>query len=104
MRQAGSYLYDSPKLAEESTRDRVRAKKISPTLSRGNSMKDVVVVRALRSMQGDRVPVYSFFIPGGDLLRVASISRIERSPTGSLDGFQREGIRRHVAAIAEFLD
>lgn len=67
-------------------------------------MKDVVVVRALRSMQGDRVPVYSFFIPGCELLRVASISRIGRSPSGSLDGFQREGIKRHVAAITEFLD
>lgn len=48
--------------------------------------------------------MYSFFIPGGELLRVASISRLGRSSDGSLEGFQRDGIQRHVAAITEFLD
>ena len=67
-------------------------------------MKDALVVRALRAVQGDRVPIYSFFIPGGELLNVASISRLSRSSDGSLDGFQRDGIKRHVAAITEFLD
>lgn len=67
-------------------------------------MKDVLVVRALRALQGDRVPIYSFFIPGGELLNVASISRLGRSTNGSLEGFQRDGIKRHVAAITEFLD
>ena len=66
-------------------------------------MKDIVV-RALRATQGDRVPVYAFFIPGSDLLRVAGISRLGRSPNGSLEGFQRGDIKRHVAAIKEFLD
>jgi len=67
-------------------------------------MKNALVVRALRAIQGDRVPVYAFFIPGGEILNVASISRLGRSPQGSLEGFQRDGIKRHVAAITEFLD
>jgi DGQHR domain-containing protein len=67
-------------------------------------MKNAVVVRALRAIQGDQVPVYSFFIPGVDLLHVAGISRLGRSSNGSLEGFQRDGIKRHVAAITEFLD
>jgi DGQHR domain-containing protein len=67
-------------------------------------VKDAVVVRALRATQGEQVPVYSFFIPGGELLRVAGISRLGRSSNGSLEGFQRADIKRHVAAITEFLD
>lgn len=55
-------------------------------------------------MQGDRVPVYSFFIPGHELLQVATVARIGRSTKGRLEGFQRDGIKRHVAAITEFLD
>jgi DGQHR domain-containing protein len=67
-------------------------------------MTSGVIVRALRATQGSNVPVYSFFIPGHELLKVASIDRIGRSSRGKLEGFQREGIKRHVAAITEFLD
>lgn len=67
-------------------------------------MRDRVIVRALRATQGDCVPVYSFFIPGHELLQVAAIARLGRSVKGKLDGFQRGDIKRHVAAITEFLD
>jgi DGQHR domain-containing protein len=67
-------------------------------------MTKQVVVRALRAVQGERVPVYSFFIPGHELLKVAAIARIGRTPKGKLEGFQRDGIKRHVASITEFLD
>lgn len=67
-------------------------------------MRNRVIVRALRAIQGDDIPVYSFFIPGHELLQVATIARIGRSPKGKLDGFQRGDIKRHVAAITEFLD
>lgn len=60
------------------------------------------VVNALRSKQGDTV-TYSFFLPGAELLRIAEISRIHRSNEGALKGFQRTEIKRHVAAITEFL-
>jgi len=61
-------------------------------------------VRALRTSQRDDVPVYAFFVPGEDLLRVAEISRIHRGESGQLEGFQRDGIRKHVASILEYLN
>jgi DGQHR domain-containing protein len=67
-------------------------------------MTDQVVVRALRAIQGDQVQVYSFFIPGHELLQIAAVDRIGRSASGKLEGFQRGHIKRHVAAITEFLD
>lgn len=63
-----------------------------------------LTVRALRTQQGDGVDVFSFFVPGGDLLRIAEISRIHRSDDGLLQGFQRKEIRNHVRSITEFLD
>lgn len=67
-------------------------------------MTTQVVVRALRATQGDGIHVYSFFIPGHELLQVATIERIARSCGGRLEGFQRAPIKRHVDAITEFLD
>ena len=62
-----------------------------------------VVVRALRTRQGDN-DVYSFFMPGGDITKVADISRIERDEEAVLKGFQRREIRAHVKNIADYLD
>ena len=39
-----------------------------------------------------------------DLLKIAEISRLRRDAEGSLQGFQRKGIKSHVQAITEFLD
>jgi DGQHR domain-containing protein len=64
-----------------------------------------LVVRALRTYQGRKdVPVYSFFMPGGDVTKVADISRIERDQSHRLQGFQRREIRAHVKNIADYLD
>jgi DGQHR domain-containing protein len=63
-----------------------------------------VVVRALRAIQGDGVPVYSFFLRGSDITRLADISRITRDDADTLRGFQRKEIREHVNAITEFLN
>ena len=41
-------------------------------------------VRALKAMQGVEVPIFSFFLKGGDLLKVAEISRIYREGSGEL--------------------
>lgn len=60
-------------------------------------------VRALRTRQGD-VVVYSFFIPGGDIMQIADISRIERDESDTLKGFQRKEIRDHVRSIVQYLD
>jgi DGQHR domain-containing protein len=63
-----------------------------------------VVVRALRATQGEGVPVYSFFLHGSDITKVADISRIARDDTETLRGFQRREIRDHVNSIVEFLN
>jgi DGQHR domain-containing protein len=63
-----------------------------------------IVVRALRASQGDNVPVYSFFLRGSDITKVADISRIARDETDALRGFQRREIKEHVNAIADFLN
>lgn len=64
----------------------------------------MLTIRALRTQQADGVDIYSFFVPGADLLRIAEISRIHRNSDGSLHGFQRKQIRNHVRSIVEFLD
>jgi DGQHR domain-containing protein len=62
-----------------------------------------IVVRAVKAQQGQGVDVYSFFLPGSDILKIADISRISRDDAG-LKGFQRKEIRNHVNSIVEFLD
>ena len=65
---------------------------------------DTLSVRALRTKQGDGVDVYSFFVRGADITRIADISRISRDSGEGLKGFQRREIRTHVRAITDFLD
>lgn len=68
-----------------------------------NDRGDHLVVRAVKSQQGERVDVFAFFLYGSDLTRIAEISRITRDD-GELKGFQRKEIRTHVNSIVEFLD
>ena len=63
-----------------------------------------IVVRALHTAQGDGIDVYAFFIKGGDVVKIADISRIERDESGILKGFQRPEIRNHVRGIVEYLN
>jgi DGQHR domain-containing protein len=67
------------------------------------TQEPTLAVRAVRTEQAGR-PVYAFFVAGADLLKIAEISRVHRDAEGSLQGFQRKGIRSHVQAITEFLD
>ena len=62
-----------------------------------------IFVRALRTRQG-KVDLYSFFLPGGDVTRIAGISRIERDKDDNLRGFQRKEIRTHVRSIVQYLN
>jgi DGQHR domain-containing protein len=73
---------------------------MSPEGKRNNK---AIFVRALRTRQG-KVDVYSFFLPGGDITRVAGISRIERDKDDNLRGFQRKEIRTHVRSIVQYLN
>ena len=64
-----------------------------------------LVVRAVRTRQGEGVDVFAFFLPGPAVLDVADIGRIHRDDDGgTLHGFQRPEIRSHVKQIADFLD
>ena len=63
-----------------------------------------IVVRALKTTQGDGLDVFAFFIKGSDVVRVADISRIERDETDTLRGFQRPEIRSHVKGIVDYLN
>jgi DGQHR domain-containing protein len=66
--------------------------------------QDQLVVRALKTRQGNGVDVYAFFLHGSDITRVADISRVSRDESEQLKGFQRREIRNHVNAIVEFLN
>ncbi|WP_217474366.1 DGQHR domain-containing protein DpdB [Stutzerimonas stutzeri] len=63
-----------------------------------------IVVRALRTTQGDNLDVYALFIRGSDLVRIADISRISRDDSDTLKGFQRPEIRSHVKGIINYLN
>jgi len=66
--------------------------------------KQELVVRALHTTQGDGQDVYAFFIRGGDIVRIADISRIERDEHDVVKGFQRPEIQQHVKGITDYLD
>ena len=66
--------------------------------------KQELVVRALHTTQGDGLDVYAFFIRGGDIMKIADISRVERDEHDLLKGFQRPEIQQHVKEIVEYLD
>ena len=63
-----------------------------------------ISVRALRTRQGDGVDVFSCFMKGSDITRVAEISRVARDEHDALRGFQRKEIQNHVKSIVEYLD
>lgn len=66
--------------------------------------KQELVVRALHTTQGAGLDVYAFFIRGGDIMKIADISRVERDEHDLLKGFQRPEIQQHVKEIVEYLD
>lgn len=66
--------------------------------------KQELVVRALHTTQGEGLDVYAFFIRGGDIMKIADISRVERDENDTLKGFQRPEIQQHVKEIVEYLD
>ena len=70
----------------------------------GLKQKGMLRVRALRTRQAGDIDVYSFFLPGSEILKIASISRMSRDEFQDLQGFQRKEIKEHVKKIVEFLD
>ncbi|WP_445368142.1 DGQHR domain-containing protein DpdB [Methylomonas sp. BW4-1] len=68
-----------------------------------SKIEENIVVRALHTIQGIDVDVYSFFLFGSDITKIADISRVSREE-GEMRGFQRKEIRNHVNSIVEFLN
>ncbi|WP_243658227.1 DGQHR domain-containing protein DpdB [Paraburkholderia sp. BL9I2N2] len=66
--------------------------------------RNEIVVRALRTTQGEGLDVYAFFIHGSDIVKVADISRVDRDESDVLKGFQRPEIRTHVKGIVDYLN
>lgn len=66
--------------------------------------KNEIVVRALRTKQGQDIDVFAFFLFGSDITQIADISRIERDEGDELKGFQRNEIKTHVKAIIDYLN
>ena len=66
-------------------------------------MSNLLTVRALKIVQGENTQLYSFFLRGGDILKISDISRIRKDEEGSLLGYQRGEVLKHVNEIAEYL-
>ena len=62
-----------------------------------------IVLRALHTTQGAGLDVYSFFMKGSDIVKIADLSRIGRDDEETLKGFQRPEIRSHVKGIADYI-
>lgn len=67
-------------------------------------MTNEIAVRALKVVQAGKIPLYSFYLMGGEILEVADISRIKRDDAGGLLGYQRGEVGRHISEIADYLD
>lgn len=63
-----------------------------------------LILRALRTIQAKQIEVFSFFVPGNMIMKVADISRVHHDETDSLQGFQRKEIKNHVNSIVEYLN
>ena len=51
-------------------------------------------IRALRTFQGENA-VYSFFISGQDIFRIADIQRISRGENAELKAFKKDDPKSH---------
>jgi DGQHR domain-containing protein len=60
--------------------------------------------RALRVLQDEAHPLYTFCLTGEELLAIADISRISRADSGKLIGYQRPEVKRHVQDIVNYLN
>ena len=67
-------------------------------------MEELIKVRALLATQNPDIPLYSFYIKGSDILKIADVSRIKRGQAGDLIGYQRKEVKRHIDEIADYLN
>lgn len=67
-------------------------------------MNKYLDVRALKVTQAEKIPLYSFFLRGTEILEVSEISRIKRDDAGNLLGYQRGEVSKHISEIVDYLD
>lgn len=67
-------------------------------------MPEKLTVRALRTKPDGNTHLFSFFLKGTDILKIADISRIRKDSEDTLLGYQRGEVKRHVNEIVEYLD
>lgn len=60
--------------------------------------------RALRIAQVGSYPLFAFTLRANEVLEVADISRVSRDEAGTLIGYQRPEVRRHVQEIVDYLN
>src|ERR1035438_2713405 len=60
--------------------------------------------RALRVEQCKGHPLYLFCLTGDEILSLADISRVSRDDAGTLIGYQRAEVKRHVQDIVNYLN
>ncbi len=66
--------------------------------------KKMIRRRALRLDQNPEHPLYLFSLTGDELLAIADISRISRNDAGTLIGYQRPEVKKHVQDIVQYLN
>jgi DGQHR domain-containing protein len=69
-----------------------------------SSRKKTIRKRAIRIDQSGKHPLFLFSLTGDELLQIAEISRVSRNDAGRLIGYQRAGVRQHVADIVDYLN
>lgn len=60
--------------------------------------------RALKVEQCKGHPLYLFCLTGDEILSIADISRVSRDDAGTLIGYQRAEVKRHVQEIVDYLN
>ena len=55
-------------------------------------------------MQSPNVPIYMFALTADEIDQIAEISRVSRSESGELIGYQRPEVKKHVANIINYLN
>lgn len=64
----------------------------------------IIERKALRIVQPSGKELYLLSLTGEELIRIAGISRVNRSNDGKLIGYQRAEVRKHVKEIADYLE
>jgi DGQHR domain-containing protein len=66
--------------------------------------RKAIRVNAIRVVQDRKHPLYMFVLSAAELEEIANVQRLVRDDDGEIDGYQRTEVKRHVAAILDYLN